>query len=203
MTSNITLKSLSLRQDAVEAKLDRLIAAVEGAAAPQVESKGKARKAPKKSPKARKVVSSEVKPAPKGNAFRDEVIAKRAVSREFNAKASAWAHQHGIRPNGQAWLEIKAGNRNVADLKALNAADDTIDAADRKGKGKKGRKADAPKAPKREVAAKVEADKPAKAARPHRVNGSFMNAEEAKAYHRLTAEHGDTKAREIVAILFS
>lgn len=123
-----------------------------------------------------------------------ESAEERADRKRFNSNLSAWMRGEGLVPSGAAWEAAKGGERSVKALKAMNASDGIAPAKP---------KADTPKAPKREVAAKVEADKPAKVARPHRVDGSFMNAEEAKAYHRLTAEHGDTKAREIVAILFS
>ena len=148
--ARITVASLSARMDASEARTSEQIEALtstvdvlaQSVAAltahlsapvtPEEPAKAKkpaARKAatPKKAAPAPKAAP---KPAPaekEPTAFYTDVIVgkreARAARKSFNPPAAAWMREKGLVPSGAAWAAVKAGERNVRTLKALNVAD--------------------------------------------------------------------------------
>lgn len=118
-----------------------------------------------------------------------ETAEERAARKAFNGKAAKWARKNGIVPTGTAWAAIKEGERDVETLKSMNVDDDLRPA---KGatktapveKAKKGKKETTV------IAAEVEPTAPA---RPRRVNGTFMNKEEAALFNTLTGNGLDEK----------
>ena len=76
-----------------------------------------------KAPKGKKD-KAEAKPV---TAFYADVIVGKREEREarhnVNIAASAWMREKGLVPSGQAWAAVKAGERNVTKLLALNKAD--------------------------------------------------------------------------------
>lgn len=134
-----TVASLSARMDASEARMDarfdaltstvdvlaQSVAALTAHLSAPVtpEEPAKAKK-----PAARKAAPAKTAPAKKETSeFYTQVIVGKREAREarkaFNPKAAAWMREKGLVPSGSAWAAVKAGERNVRTLKALNRKD--------------------------------------------------------------------------------
>lgn len=100
---NVTLKSTNARIDALEGKLDAILAAV----APEAKAKT-TRKAPAKAEKSDEFV-----------AWLRETAPQRAARKASNAEMAAWLRSKGLNPAGAVWDACKAGERNVRALKKL------------------------------------------------------------------------------------